>query len=380
MVERATVRWSWVRPSSVSALMDGVIRVERSGHQVIRDDDGRVVAEFDGLVKLRPPGERYFGCGERTAGPGRSRPGRGRPRMPPLWALWNQQSRWSYMTADELRSVAAKFRARRIPCDVLYLDIDHMDGYRVFTWDRERFPDPAGLIASLREDGFRVVVITDPGVKVDEAYPLYVEGRERGYFCLTRDGEELQNVVWPGVCVFPDFTDPAVREWWGSWHEGLVDAGVAGVWCDMNEPALFVPWHATMPEDAVHPGSGRARLHGEVHNAYGSYMAQAAREGLARLRPDVRPFVISRAGYAGLQRYALQWTGDNSSWWEHLWMSMPQLQNLGLSGIAWAGVDIGGFFDDCDGELLARWTEFGVFQPFCRNHTAIGTRRQEPWN
>ena len=444
--------------------MDGVIRVERSGHQVIRDDHGRVVAEFDGLAKLRPPGERYFGCGERTAGlektgtrqvfwnidppaghtasfnnlytsvpfvlclhegrthgvfydhPGRveldlakADPARvvveaaeglevsvvlgptpadvlerytaltGRTPMPPLWALGNQQSRWSYMTADELRSVAAEFRARRIPCDVLYLDIDHMDGYRVFTWDRERFPDPAGLIASLREDGFRVVVITDPGVKVDEAYPLYVEGRERGSFCLTRDGEELQNVVWPGVCVFPDFTDPAVREWWGSWHEGLVDAGVAGVWCDMNEPALFVPWHATMPEDAVHPGGGRARLHGEVHNAYGSYMAQAAREGLARLRPDVRPFVISRAGYAGLQRYALQWTGDNSSWWEHLWMSMPQLQNLGLSGIAWAGVDIGGFFGDCDGELLARWTEFGAFQPFCRNHSAMETTRQEPW-
>ena len=443
--------------------MDGVVRIERSGRQEIHDGD-RVVAEFDGYVKLRPEGERYFGCGERTAGLEKTRtrqvfwnvdppaghtasfnnlytsipfvlclhygrahgvfydhPGRvvldlakadpsrvtveagedlavhvilgptpaevldrytaltGRTPMPPLWALGNQQSRWSYMDADELRSVAAGFRARGIPCDVLYLDIDHMDGYRVFTWDRERFPDPAGLIDELRSQGFRVVVITDPGVKVDESYSLYVEGRDRGYFVLTRDGDEFQNVVWPGVCAFPDFTDPAVREWWGDRHAGLVDAGVAGVWCDMNEPALFVPWHATMPEDAVHPGGGRARLHGEVHNAYGSYMAQAAREGLARLRPDARPFVISRAGYAGLQQHALQWTGDNSSWWEHLWMSMPQLQNLGLSGIAWAGVDVGGFFGDCDGELLARWTEFGVFQPFCRNHSAMGTARQEPW-
>jgi alpha-glucosidase len=151
------------------------------------------------------------------------------------------------------------------------------------------------------------------------------------------------------------------------------------VWCDMNEPALFIPLQSTMPGDVVHPGGGRPRSHAEVHNAYGSHMAAATREGLERLRPNRRPFVISRAGYAGLQRHALQWTGDNSSWWEHLWMGMPQLQNLGLSGVAWCGVDIGGFFGDCDGELLARWTEFGAFQPFCRNHSAPGTVAQEPW-
>jgi alpha-glucosidase len=427
-------------------------------------DDAGLVASFDGLVKLRPEGERYFACGERTAGlektgtrqvfwnvdppaghtasfnnlytsipfvlclhqgrahgvfydhPGRieldlakADPSRvvveaaddlavyvllgptpadvldrytaltGRTPMPPLWALGNQQSRWSYMSADEVRSVAREFRSRGIPCDVLYLDIDYMDGYRVFTWDEERYPDPAGLIAELRDEGFRVVVITDPGVKVDERYPVYVEGRERGFFCLTSDGSEFRNVVWPGLCAFPDFTNPAVREWWGSLHAGLLEAGVAGVWCDMNEPSLFVPQQSTMPEDVVHPGGGRARKHGSVHNAYGSLMAEAARGGLSALRPDARPFVITRAGYAGLQRHALQWTGDNSSWWEHLWMSMPQLQNLGLSGIAWSGVDIGGFFGDCDGELLARWTEFGAFQPFCRNHTAMGTVPQEPW-
>jgi alpha-glucosidase len=303
----------------------------------------------------------------------------GRMPMPPLWALGNQQSRWSYMDAEEVRGVAREFRARGIPCDVLYLDIDHMDGYRVFTWDRERFPDPAGLIDELRAEGFRVVVITDPGVKVDESYDVYVSGREGGFFCLAPDGSEYRNVVWPGLCAFPDFTNPAVREWWGAWHRGLVDAGVAGVWCDMNEPAMFVPDHSTMPEDVVHPGGGHPRLHRDVHNAYGSLMAEAARGGLSSLRPEARPFVISRAGYAGLQQHALQWTGDNSSWWEHLWMSMPQLQNLGLSGIAWCGVDVGGFFDDCNGELLARWTELGAFQPFCRNHSAKGTARQEPW-
>ena len=191
----------------------------------------------------------------------------GRTPMPPLWALGNQQSRWSYMSADEVRAIAAGFRERDIPCDVLYLDIDYMDGYRVFTWDRERFPDPAGLIAELGEQGFRVVTIADPGVKVDEGYDVYTEGRDRGFFCLTRDGEEYRNVVWPGLCAFPDFTDPAVREWWGDHHRVLLDEGVAGVWCDMNEPALFVPQGATLPPDVVHLGGGTPRLHAEVHNA-----------------------------------------------------------------------------------------------------------------
>ncbi len=303
----------------------------------------------------------------------------GRTPMPPRWALGNQQSRWSYMSEAELRRIAGEFRSRGIPCDVLYLDIDYMDGYRVFTWDAERFPDPSGMIASLGEDGYRVVTIVDPGVKADQGYDVYREGRARGFFCLTRNGDEYRNVVWPGICAFPDFSSADVREWWGSLHAGLLDAGIAGVWCDMNEPALFVPLQSTMPDDVVHRGDDRPRHHVEVHNAYGQWMAQAAREGLERLRPDRRPFVISRAGYAGLQRHAVQWTGDNSSWWEHLWMGMPQLQNLGLSGIAWCGVDIGGFFGDCNGELLARWTEFGAFQPFCRNHSAMGTAAQEPW-
>jgi alpha-glucosidase len=303
----------------------------------------------------------------------------GRTPLPPLWAIGNQQARWSYMDADEVRGIARGFRERGIPCDVLYLDIDYMDGYRVFTWDESRFPDPAAFLAELREQGFRVVTIIDPGVKVDEDYPVYVEGRERGYFCRTWEGEEYHNVVWPGVCAFPDFTQAATRKWWGDLHAGLLDAGVAGIWCDMDEPAMFVPQNSTMPDDVVHPGDDEPQLHGQVHNLYGSGMARATREGLARLRPDRRPFVISRAGYAGLQRHALQWTGDNNSWWEHLWMAMPQLQNMGLSGVAHAGVDVGGFNEDATGELLARWMELGAFQPFCRNHSAMYTHAQEPW-
>ena len=305
----------------------------------------------------------------------------GRTPMPPLWSLGNQQCRYSYMNEEEVREVASGFRERDIPCDVIYLDIHYMEGYRVFTWNNDRFPDPQGLISDLREQGFRVVTIVDPGVKVDENYSVYTDGREKDLYCKTREGEEYHNAVWPGVCAFPDFTNPETRQWWGENQRVLTDAGVAGIWCDMNEPALFIPDGATMPDNVVHPGgrTGEARWHAQIHNTYGSLMARAAREGLLALKPDERPFVITRAGYAGLQRHAMQWTGDNSSWWEHLWMSLPQLQNLALSGVAWAGVDIGGFGGDTNGELLARWYEFGIFQPYCRNHTTIGTRRQEPW-
>ena len=357
-------------------------------HGLFFDNTHRV--EFD--LALEDEGRAYYGaeggnvvyyvfCGPTPRDVvGRYTELTGRTPMPPLWSLGNQQSRYSYMDQEEVREVARGFRERGIPCDVIYLDIHYMEGFRVFTWDSDRFPDPEKLASDLREQGFRVVTIVDPGVKADENYPVYVEGRERDLYCKTHDGSEYHNVVWPGTCAFPDFTNPETRKWWGENHKVLTDAGVAGVWCDMNEPALFVPKQSTMPDDVVHPGGGEPRWHAQIHNTYGSLMARSTREGLLALRPDERPFVITRAGYAGLQRHALQWTGDNSSWWEHLWMSMPQLQNLALSGVAWAGVDVGGFWGDTNGELLARWTEFGVFQPFCRNHTAIGTRRQEPWN
>jgi len=357
-------------------------------HGLFFDNTHRV--EFD--LALEDEGRAYYGaeggnvvyyvfCGPTPRDVvGRYTELTGRTPMPPLWSLGNQQSRYSYMDQEEVREVARGFRERGIPCDVIYLDIHYMEGFRVFTWDSDRFPDPEKLASDLREQGFRVVTIVDPGVKADENYPVYVEGRERDLYCKTHDGSEYHNVVWPGTCAFPDFTNPETRKWWGENHKVLTDAGVAGVWCDMNEPALFVPKQSTMPDDVVHPGGGEPRWHAQIHNTYGSLMARSTREGLLALRPDERPFVITRAGYAGLQRHALQWTGDNSSWWEHLWMSMPQLQNLALSGVAWAGVDVGGFWGDTTGELLARWTEFGGFQPFCRNHTAIGTRRQEPWN
>ena len=303
----------------------------------------------------------------------------GRIPMPPRWALGYHQSRWGVTTANEVLGLARTFREHNLPLDALYLDIDYMRGYRVFTWDADRFPDPAGLVRELAELGVKLVTIVDPGVKVDEDYAIYTSGRAADLFCKTFSGSEYRNVVWPGTCAFPDFTNPRARIWWADQLPALLDAGVAGIWCDMNEPTVFVPTPQTLPEDVAHHGDGEAVLHAQVHNLYGQLMARATHEGLRRLRPDRRPFVISRAGFAGLQRYALHWTGDNSSWWEHLWMSMPQLQNLGLSGYAWVGVDVGGFSGDANGELLVRWTEFGIFQPFCRNHSAWNTHRQEPW-
>ena len=242
----------------------------------------------------------------------------GRVPMPPRWAMGYHQSRWGYKTADEILQLARTFRQRGIPLDVLYLDIDYMDGYRVFTWDRESFPDPAGLVRELGELGVKLVTILDPGVKVDMNYSVYTSGRAEGLFCKTLLGSEYHNVVWPGSCAFPDFTNPRTRAWWAEQLPVLLDAGVAGMWCDMNEPTAFVPTPQTLPADVAHHGEGEAVLHAQVHNLYGQLMARATCEGLRRLRPERRPFVISRAGFAGLQRHALHWTGDNSSWWEHL--------------------------------------------------------------
>jgi alpha-glucosidase len=303
----------------------------------------------------------------------------GRIPMPPRWALGNHQSRWGYKTSEQVLDIARSYRDRGLPLNAIYLDIDYMRGYRVFTWDEQRFPDPAALAQELEQLGVKLVTIVDPGVKVDEQYDVYQQGKQQDLFCKTFHGAEYRNVVWPGMCAFPDFTNPATRSWWGDLHRTLLDVGVAGIWCDMNEPTAFVPSPGSLPDDATHHGDGEAKLHVQVHNVYGQLMARSAYEGLRRLRPERRPMVISRSGFSGLQRYALHWTGDNSSWWEHLWMSMPQLQNLGLSGYAWVGVDVGGFSGNSTGELLTRWTELGIFQPFCRNHSAWDTRPQEPW-
>lgn len=306
--------------------------------------------------------------------------------LPPRWALGHHQSRWGYDTAERVREIAASMRQHQIPCDVIHLDIDYMQGYRVFTWDAERFPDPAGLLADLRQQGIRTVCIIDPGVKVDPAYPVYQEGLEQDMFVRQADGELFRGYVWPDESVWPDFSRPDVRAWWGRWCQRLLDVGVAGIWNDMNEPAVFDrPFSenpetvGTIPTDATQGPADERTTHAELHNLYGLGMAQATSEALRQHPRNERSFVLNRSGFAGLQRYAAAWMGDNSAWWEHLEMMLPQLMNVGLSGMPFAGVDIGGFFGNSNGELLARWIQAAALAPFCRNHSVRGVIGQEPW-
>ncbi len=302
----------------------------------------------------------------------------GRMPLPPIWSLGYHQCRWSYYPESRVREVASEFRKRRIPCDVIWLDADYMDGFRCFTWDRERFPNPKKLVSDLREQGFRTVVIIDPGIKAEEGYHVHDQGVSGNHFVRLPSGELFSGVVWPGECHFPDFANSKTREWWGSLFKDLMDTGVVGIWADMNEPSVF-PSKNTMSLDAVHNADGRLTDHREIHNVYGLLMVQAIYEGLLRLRPNTRPFILSRAAFSGIQRYAAVWTGDNESSWEQLRLSIPMCLNIGISGEPFVGVDIGGFRRDPSPELFARWIQLGVFYPFCRNHTMQGTRDQEPW-
>lgn len=315
----------------------------------------------------------------------------GRTPLPPLWALGNQQSRWSYYPEARVREVARGFRESKIPADVIYLDIDYMDGFRVFTWNRQHFPDPSKLIADLRAEGFRTVVIIDPGIKVDPNYFAYKEGQAGGHFVREADGSELHASVWPGVCAFPDFTDPKAREWFGSLYKKNLDEGIAGFWNDMNEPGVFLSdetpkpdtYHhpmKTFPLGAKHAGDGMPGTHARYHNVYGMQMARSTFEGLKKLRPGERPFVLTRAGYAGVQRYSAVWTGDNVASWDHLRLSIPMLLNLGVSGVPLVGADVGGFSGNPSPELYARWLQAAALTPFLRSHSESGSKPHEPYS
>ncbi len=296
--------------------------------------------------------------------------------LPQKWTLGYHQSRWGYITQEDMEELAAGFRDNDIPCDAIHFDIDYMQEYKVFTWNQKRYHGaPKKFLSELSEQGFKVVVINDPGVKKEEGYKVYGEGVKNGYFAKTPEGEVYINRVWPGDAAFPDFGNPAVREWWGEKQRFLLDMGVRGIWNDMNEPASF---QGPLPDDVVFTDEDRISNHREMHNVYGHLMAKAAYEGLKK-EDGRRPFVITRACYAGSQKYSTVWTGDNTSLWSHLQMAIPQLCNLGLSGMPYAGTDIGGFGADTTPELLVRWIQVGCFSPLFRNHSAMGTRRQEPW-
>ncbi|MFQ3173357.1 MAG: alpha-glucosidase, partial [Flavobacterium sp.] len=304
----------------------------------------------------------------------------GKPELPPLWALGYHQCKWSYYPESNVKEVTAKFRELKIPCDAIYLDIDYMEGFRCFTWNKEYFPDPKRMVAELAEDGFKTVVIIDPGIKIDKEYSVYKEALEKDYFCKRADGPYMKGKVWPGECNFPDYTNPEVREWWaGLFKELISDIGVKGVWNDMNEPAVMEVPNKTFPMDVRHDYDGNPCSHRKAHNIYGTQMARATYHGVKRFAYPKRPFIITRSAYAGAQRYSSSWTGDNVATWEHLWIANIQVQRMSISGMGFTGSDIGGFAEQPSGELYTRWIQLGVFHPFCRTHSSGDHGNQEPW-
>jgi alpha-glucosidase len=304
----------------------------------------------------------------------------GRAPIPPRWALGYHQCRWGYRDAAALERIAGEFRARRIPVDAVWLDIQHMEGFRTFTWDARAFPDPAAMTARLAADDVHTIVIADPGLKVDDAWDVYRDALANNHLLRSRDGSVYTGTVWPGRSAFPDFTRAATRTWWGDRVAGLARAGVAGVWLDVNEPTVFPETGGgSVPDDTPVDGDGQPTTMAEAHNVYALEEARATREGLLRANPSKRPFVLTRAGYAGIQRYAAMWTGDAPSAWPTLRQQLPTLLNLGLSGVPFVGSDVGGYSGRASSELFARWMQLGAVSPFFRGHVTQGVPDQEPW-
>jgi len=306
--------------------------------------------------------------------------------MPPMWGLGYQQSRYSYFPEAEVKRIGDRLRSERIPADVIWLDIDYQYKNWPFTVDPEKFPHFEQMVKDLRAEHLRTVVITDLHIADQPLakYKPFEEGIAGDHFLKKPDGTIYEGVVWPGRAVFPDFTRKASREWWGTLYADFVKQGVAGFWNDMNEPAIFLVPSKTMPDDTQHridePGfASRVANHLEVHNIYGMQNSRGTFEGLLKLQPNLRPFVMTRASFAGGHRYAVTWSGDNSATWDHLRQTTPQLLNLGLSGFGMAGADVGGFAGSPQPELLTRWLEVAAFHPIDRDHTAVGTNPQEPW-
>lgn len=338
----------------------------------------------------------------------------GEPYLPPAWAFGYQQCRWSYPDRESVERIALQFRRRGIPCDAIYLDIDYMEDYKVFTVDESRFPRLKEMIGQLKEEGIKVIPIIDPGVKIEPGFSVYEDGLEEGLFCLDSRGRAFIAAVWPGLVHLPDFLNPEVRQWWGGLYKGLLELGAAGFWNDMNEPALFYTPEelakvkreiAASPDNADiysffklkervgglqnreeyfrsfyhREPSGQVISHHQVHNLYGFYMALAAESGLERLSPGKRHFLLSRSSYLGQHRTGGVWTGDNASWWEHILLNIKMLINLNMCGFFYCGADTGGFGCDASAELVIRWSQLALFSPLFRNHAALGTRSQEPF-
>ncbi|KAM4643583.1 neutral alpha-glucosidase AB isoform 2-T2 [Amazona ochrocephala] len=304
----------------------------------------------------------------------------GTQALPPLFALGYHQSRWNYNDEEDVAAVEKGFEEHAVPCDVLWLDIEHADGKRYFTWDPSKFPRPRAMLEQLAAKKRKMVSIVDPHIKVDSGYRVHAELRSRGFYVKTKDGSDYEGWCWPGSAAYPDFTNPEMRAWWASMfaydqYEGSTET--LFTWNDMNEPSVFSGPEVTMHKDAVHYGGWE---HRDVHNLYGLYVQMATAEGqIQRSGGQHRPFVLSRAFFAGSQRYGAVWTGDNTAEWEHLKISIPMCLSFGLAGLAFCGADVGGFFKNPDAELLVRWYQAGALQPFFRAHAHMDTARREPW-
>ncbi|MDY6324212.1 MAG: glycoside hydrolase family 31 protein [Catonella sp.] len=336
----------------------------------------------------------------------------GKSYIPPKWAFGFGQSRWGYKSADDIRKVEENYRKTGIPIDSIYLDIDYMDSYKDFTVNEKTFPDFKGFVNEMKNKGIHLVPIIDAGVKIEKGYPVYEEGVKNNYFVKKENGENLVAAVWPGRVHFPDFLKPEVREWFGNWYKVLLDAGIEGFWNDMNEPAIFytedylnyafekiedykgknldinsffefkglVGGIDNNPEDYrrfYHEVNGKKIRHDKVHNLYGYNMTRAAGEAFKRLAPDKNILMFSRSSYIGMHRYGGVWTGDNKSEWDHILMNIHEMPGLNMCGFLYSGADTGGFGADTTEDLLMRWTEFSIFTPLFRNHSAAGTRLQE---
>ena len=336
----------------------------------------------------------------------------GRSYIAPRWAFGYGQSRWSYNTADEVREVAAEYKKRNIPIDSIYLDIDYMERYKDFTINRDTFADFEDLVKEMKEQKIHLVPIIDGGVKKEDGYDVYEEGKEKGYFCKDEDGEDFVIGVWPGKCCFPDMLNDEAREWFGDKYRILIDKGIDGFWNDMNEPAIFysekrlkkvfdkmeeyktanldvntffemtdlIGTISNNPEDYAsfyHNYKGKRYRHDKVHNLFGYYMTRSASEAFERYVPEKRILLFSRASYIGMHRSGGIWQGDNMAWWSHLKMNVKMMPSLNMCGFLYTGADVGGFGADTTEDLVLRWLEFAVFTPLLRNHSARGTRRQE---
>ena len=300
----------------------------------------------------------------------------GRISLPPLWALGHHQCRWHDYSAADVLGIGKQYRDRKIPCDVLWLDIEYMNEYRVFTWNTQKFPDLPGMLAKAKADKLRVITIVDPGVKFEPGYPVFDDGLAKNLFCKTDAGNLYIGQVWPGRTAFPDFSKAEARAWWGDLNAAHIASGIAGIWNDMNEPATgqVSPFSMRFDRD------GQNHPHERFHNQYGLLMAMATHRGLLDAEPARRTFILSRAGFSGIQRYAAQWLGDNCAEWSHLAMSVPMTAGMGVSGQAFIGGDIPGFSSSPSAELAARWTQYGALTPFCRYHSERGELDKYPWS